>query len=185
MATAPATHFSTSVIRAALIGAVCVAAVQVVTSQNTATFSRVRSSSARIVEAIAGGVERSATFRGLVDTIDGTDGLVFVEAGNCGHTGVRACLLLSVTVAGPNRLLRILVDLRKAPGCELVQAIGHELQHAVEVLHERHIRSDRQIHNFFDMLGRTTSVRFETDKAMEAGLAVSREACRGRRARFR
>jgi hypothetical protein len=92
---------------------------------------------------------------------------------------VRACLLLSVTVVGPNRLLRILVDLRKAPGCELVEAIGHELQHAVEVLHERRIKSDLQIHNFFDMLGRTRSERFETAKAMEAGLAVSREACRG------
>ena len=88
-------------------------------------------------------------------------------------------MLLSVTFVGPNRLLRILVDLRKAPGCELVEAIGHELQHAVEVLHERRIKSDLQIHNFFDMLGRTRSERFETDKAMEAGLAVSREACRG------
>ena len=66
--------------------------------------------SAGIVEAIARGVERSATFRGLVDTIDATDGLVFVEDGACAHTGVRACLLLSVTVAGPNRLLRIFVD---------------------------------------------------------------------------
>jgi hypothetical protein len=181
MPTAHATRRSSpSVIRAALMGAVCVVAVQVVTAQNTVTVPRVRSSSARIVEAIAGGVERSATFRGLVDNIDATDGLVFVEEGACGHTGVRACLLSSVTVSGPNRLLRILVETNKAPGCELVEAIGHELQHAVEVLHERRIRSDLQIHNFFDMLGRTASVRFETDKAMEAGLAVSREACRGR-----
>ena len=95
-----------SVVRAALMGAVCVAAVEVVTAQDTAPVPRVRSNSARIVDAIAQGVERSATFRGLVDTIDATDGLVFVEEGRCGHTGVRACLLLSVTVAGPNRLLR-------------------------------------------------------------------------------
>lgn len=181
MTTAPSTHrFLTLVIRAALVGVVCVVAVQVVTAQDTASLPRVRSSSVRIVEAIAAGVERSATFRGLVDTIDATDGLVFVEEGACAHTGVRACLLLAVTVAGPNRLLRILVNLRKAPGCELVEAIGHELQHAVEVLHERRIRSDQQIHNFFDIAGRTASVRFETDEAMEAGLAVSREACRGR-----
>jgi hypothetical protein len=92
---------------------------------------------------------------------------------------VRACLLFSISVVGPNRLLRILVDPRKAPGCELVEAIGHELQHAAEVLHERRIRSDLQIHNFFAMSGRRRSERFETDKAIEAGLAVSREACRG------
>jgi hypothetical protein len=150
MATAAATHgFSLSAIRGALMGAVCVAAVQLVTAQDTATVPRVRSHSARIVDAIARGVERSATFRGLVDTIDATDGLVFVEEGRCGHSGIRACLLLSVTIAGPHRLLRILVETNKAPGCELVEAIGHELQHAVEVLRDRHIRTDPQIPQFF------------------------------------
>jgi hypothetical protein len=150
MATAAATHgFSLSAIRGALMGAVCVAAVQLVTTQDTATVPRVRSHSARIVDAIARGVERSATFRGLVDTIDATDGLVFVEEGRCGHSGIRACLLLSVTIAGPHRLLRILVETNKAPGCELVEAIGHELQHAVEVLRDRHIRTDPQTPQFF------------------------------------
>jgi len=179
MTAATSHRLLTSAIRAALVGVACVEAVHVVTAQNTASLPRVRSSTARIVDAIAVGVERSATFRGLVDTIDGTDGLVFVEEGDCGHSRVRACLLMSVTVVGANRLLRILVDLRKAPGCELVEAIGHELQHAVEVLHERRIRNDLQVRNFFDMLGRTQPDRFETDKAMEAGMAVSREACRG------
>ena len=104
MTTAAATHRSSqSAIRGALMSVVCVAAVQVVTAQDTAPVPRVRSNSARIVDAIARGVERSATFRGLVDTIDATDGLVFVEEGRCGHSGIRACLLLSVTIAGPHR----------------------------------------------------------------------------------
>jgi len=180
MATAPATRrFSSSVFRAALMGAVCVTAVQGVTAQDTATIPRVRSTSVLIVDAIARGVERSVTFRGLVDTIDATDGLVFVDEGTCRHDGVRACLLLSVTIAGPHRLLRILVNPRRAPGCELVEAIGHELQHAVEVLHQRRIRSNPQIYTFFERVGRTGSVRFETHEAMRAGLAVAREACRG------
>ena len=181
MATAPAPRRrSPSLICAALMGAVCVAAVQTVTSQDTTADRRVRSSNANIVDALARGVERSATFRRLVVTIEATDGVVFIEEGRCRHSGARACLLLSVTVAGPNRLLRILVDLRKAPGCELVEAIGHELQHAVEVLRQRSIRRDRQIYNFFDMLGRAVSGRFETDAAVEAGVAVAREACHGR-----
>ena len=181
MTTAPAPRRrSRSVIRVALMGAVCVAAVQAVTSQETVTDRRVGSSDASIVDALARGVERSGTFRRLVETIEATDGVVLVEEGRCRHSGVRACLLLSVTVAGPHRLLRILVDLRKAPGCELIEAIGHELQHAVEVLHERRIRSDLQIYRFFDTLGRAVSGRFETDEAIEAGFAVAREACRGR-----
>jgi len=154
--------------------------VEVATEQDTPTVPRVRSHSARIVDAIARGVERSATFRGLIDTIDATDGLVFVDEGRCGHSGIRACLLLSVTIAGPHRLLRIVVETKKARGCELVEVIGHELQHAVEVLRERHIRTDQQIHNFFDRLGRPVWDRFETDDAVNAGIAVAREACRGR-----
>jgi hypothetical protein len=89
---------------------------------------------------------------------------------------------ITIDGAGPHRLLHILVDLSKAPSCELVQAIGHELQHAVEVLHEGRIRSDPEIYSFFYMRGRTGIglVRFETDEALEAGFAVAREACRGR-----
>jgi hypothetical protein len=158
-----------------------------VSAQDTPTVPRVRSHSARIVAAIARGVERSATFRGLIDTIDATDGLVFVDEGRCGHSGSRACLLLSVTIAGPHRLVRIVIETNKAPGCELVEAVGHELQHAVEVLRERHIRTDAQIHYLFDMLAagnrkmaRAVSGRFETDDAIDAGFAVAREACRDR-----
>src|SRR4249920_3018290 len=40
---------------------------------------------------------RSATFRRLVETINGTDGLVYIEPGTCGP-GFRACLLMSVTI---------------------------------------------------------------------------------------
>ena len=155
-------------------------AVHVMTAQDTPTVPRVRSHSARIVDAIARGVERSATFRGLIATIDATDGLVFVEDGRCGHSGIRACLLLSVTIAGPHRLLRIIVETKKAPGCELIVAVGHELQHAVEVLRERHIRTDQQIRNFFDTLAPPVLDRFETDEAVDAAFAVAREACRGR-----
>ncbi len=181
MASGPATYrFSPSVVRAALIGALSVAAVHVVTAQDAATVPRVRATSARIVDAIDRGIERSATFRRLVETIEATDGVVFVDEGRCRHSGVRACLLSSVTIAGQNRLLHILIDPRKAPGCELVEAVGHELQHAVEVLHDRRIRSDLQIYGFFDLLGRAASGRFETDDAVEAGFAVAREACHGR-----
>jgi hypothetical protein len=38
-----------------------------------------------------------------------------------------------VTAAGPNRILRIQVDTRKA-GWDLMGSIGHGLRHAVEVL---------------------------------------------------
>jgi hypothetical protein len=181
MTTAAASHrLVTSEIRAALVGVACVAVVHVVTAQNAAIPPRVRSSSA-VRASSKQSLEASNVRRpSAVSSTPSMGPTVWClsKKGTADTAGARLPLL-SVTVVGPNRLLRILVDLRKAPGCELVEAIGHELQHAVEVLHERRIRSDLQIHNFFDMLGRTRSERFETDKAMEAGLAVSREACRG------
>ena len=89
--------------------------------------------SPKIADAIAQGVERSPTFRRLVESIDATDGLVYVAEGVCLY-GARACLPTSVVIAGPYRILRILVNPRRAPRCELVEVIGHELQNAVEVL---------------------------------------------------
>ena len=54
-------------------------------------------------------LERSATFRQLVATINGTDGIVYVHHDRCGRD-VLACLVLGVTQAGPYRILHIRVD---------------------------------------------------------------------------
>jgi len=45
---------------------------------------------------------------------------------------------------GPHRVLRILVDPRAADR-DLMASIGHELQHAVEVLNHRSVRSSSQM----------------------------------------
>ena len=142
----------------------------------SAPIPRVRADSARLGDAIARGTGSSTTFRTLVQSIEATDGIVYLVEGQCGR-GVRACLHPNVTAAGPNRVLRIVVNVQRAPGCALVAAIGHELQHAVEILENVHIRTDLQVRNFFDMVGRTSQDRFETEAAMQAGLAVDAEAC--------
>ena len=166
------------VVTVAVLGLVVLA--DAVTAQEAPLLSRVRTESARIGTAIAEGSDRSATFRRLVAEIDASDGLVYVAEGECGHS-VSACLLMSVTIAGPSRVLHIRVDPRKAPGCQLVELIGHELQHAVEALREPSVRSNSQILLFFDRIGRTGSGRFETADALDAGFNVAREACRGSR----
>lgn len=136
----------------------------------------VRASAPRVQEAVSTGLGRSRTFRGLVEGIDASDGLVMVEEGAC-RFGVRACLLPDVVIAGPHRLLQVRVVPQKAPGCQLIEAIGHELYHAVEVLREPAVRSFQQLYSLFQRLGATNSGRFETSEAVSAGLAVSREAC--------
>ena len=118
-------------------------------------------------------VAQSETFRGLVDRISTTDGIVYVAEGQCGH-GVRACLLDTMTIAGPNRVLRILVDPRKVDR-DLMGSIGHELQHAMEVLSHPYIRSYGAMILLFKKMCDGCGRRFETDAAIATGNAVRAE----------
>jgi hypothetical protein len=61
-----------------------------VSPPDTSAISRVRSTDVRITALIARAAEQSATFRSLLETIDATDGIVYVETGGC--AAVRACL---------------------------------------------------------------------------------------------
>src|SRR6266536_2502082 len=73
---------------------------------------RVRSSHPYIRAMIAEAQVRSATFRRLVHAVEATDGIVYVEEGDC-HRRLRACLPPVVTSAGDVRFLRVLVDARQ------------------------------------------------------------------------
>src|SRR5258706_9701530 len=74
--------------------------------------ARVRGVGPKLLATINEATAQSMTFRELVDRINATDGIVYVSEGQCGH-GVRACLSNTMTMAGPNRVLRILIDARK------------------------------------------------------------------------
>ncbi len=126
-----------------------------------------------IAQLIAAAPAGSVTFRGLVAAIDATNGIVYVEAGQCRY-GARACLPHSIHVAGPNRILRIVVNLRR-DRTELIGAIGHELHHALEVLREPGITTTQGMFFHFNGMSRTATGRFETQAAVEAGIQIERE----------
>ena len=104
-------------------------------AQSTRAASHVRSEDPLIAQLIADAPGLSATFRDLVTAIDTTNGIVYVESGRCGR-GARACLVLDMQVAGPNRILRVLVTTRRDRE-GLIGSIGHELHHAWEILQDR------------------------------------------------
>ena len=143
--------------------------------QGTA-ISRVRAETPLLSAAIVQGAQRSTTFRRLIEAIDATDGLVYVLEGRCGQS-VRACLHMSLELSGDNRLLRIVVNSRRAPGCELIASIGHELRHALEALSNPNVRTSFELSSFFHQLGPEGPRRFETPEATQVGLAVDKEAC--------
>jgi hypothetical protein len=145
-------------------------------AQQASPVPRVRAETPVVAAAITRGTEQSTTFRLLIEAISATDGLVYVLEGKCGQ-GIRACLHMSVEQAGPYRLLRVVVDLRRAPGCELIASIGHELQHVVEALRNPSVRTSSGLYAFFRHMESGGPRRFETPEALEAGLAVAKEAC--------
>ena len=136
----------------------------------------VRSSNSELSALIKQAGERSATFRDLVDTINASDSLVFVEAGDCRH-GVRACFV-SVTATKSYRYMRVVVDTRKADS-DLMGSIGHELRHTLEVIAEPDIRNNAAKYFFYQQIGTGgTATARETRAAVDAGDTVRAEVRR-------
>jgi hypothetical protein len=121
---------------------------------------------------IADTTGRSATFRQMIEAIDASDGLVYVVRGRCGH-GVRACLDF-VTVAGPNRFLRITLDDRGTDE-QAMGSLGHELRHVLEVLAEPAVTSKATMYHFYHRMAMRSGAGFETSAALLAGDTVREE----------
>ncbi len=150
-------------------------------AQGAAVFSaagqpalpRVRSSSASLAALVIRATKQSITFRGLIEAISASDGIVYIEMGECGHD-VTACLV-GVTTAGAYRMLWIKVDKDKSE-CDLIASIGHELRHATEILIESDVRSSDEMYLFIRGLDdRAWAAAFETSTATNADMAVRSE----------
>jgi hypothetical protein len=168
-------------IRAALVTFVGCALVSPAAAEGDApTIFRVRSSDSSISALIDLAAARSLTFRRLLTLIQASDGIVYVEPGECGH-GTRACLKVWMRSSGSNRFLRVVVNRRKADSdLDFMGSIGHELQHTVEALSEPGTVDGIGLYNFFSRVAPTSSNRFETTAAINAGDAV-RDELRDRR----
>jgi hypothetical protein len=140
------------------------------------SHARVRGVGPRVAAVLIEAAVQSKTFRGLIEQISATDGIVYIVEGTCGH-GVRACLTFTITSAGPNRVLRILID-RDKTDREAMRSIGHELQHAVEVLSNPTVRSLGQMYQLYDRICNQCGDRFETNAAILAGDTVRDEVQR-------
>jgi hypothetical protein len=134
-----------------------------------ASVPHVRSSDPRLAELIDQATRGSVTFRRLVDTVQASHGIVYVEPGMCGH-GVRACLKMWMQVSGASRFVRIAITPSPRPcDVEVMGAIGHELQHAIEVLNEPGIRDGVTMFSYLERIAPNDQRRFETTAAINAG----------------
>jgi hypothetical protein len=138
---------------------------------------RLRAVGPTLAAIVTDATARSATFRQLAHAISLTDGIVYVEDGDCGHD-VRACLA-AVTTAGANRIVRVRVDADSADW-NLMGSIGHELQHAVEVLGSPMVTNTKALFVFYQRYGIRSGSVFETAAAVRAGNDVRAEVRRSK-----
>src|SRR5215831_9423171 len=144
-----------------------------IVAADTPPAPRVRSSHPYIRAMIAEAQVRSATFRHLVSAIEATDGIVYVEEGDCRHSA-RACLPPLVTSGTNFRILRVLVDARQEDW-DVMSDIAHELQHALEVLSERNVRTNDAVFFLYSKTYADARDRFETQAAAQMEVAVRKE----------
>lgn len=136
----------------------------------------VRSSNARIRAAIEEGRERSATFRDLVERLEGSSVILYVERGRCPCPKARSCLAF-VTTTGGVRYVRAHVNLQQSQP-RLIEEIGHELHHAWEVAEADQVTTRKAFARFYATLagsGCHSQRCFETSRALLVERTVRRE----------
>jgi len=147
-----------------------------VRADDPASTTRVRAQEPELAELVHEGTDRSATFRRLVQRIDETDGIVYIQTGPCSISAVAGCLLMRVTETEHARYLRIHVTAHPTRAEQRISILGHELQHAYEILCRNSVRTTADAYALFIRIGSARSIRgFETDEAQRVEGAIARE----------
>ena len=133
--------------------------------------SRVRPHDESLAAVIRAAAERSKTLRSLITKIDGTNGIVYIHPAKCPGQ-VKDCLL---QLAGPNRVLLIGVSVTRRGEVDVASSIGHELQHAWEVLQRADVTSSREMLGVWTAGLKYSTEAYETSEAIDVGTDVRRE----------
>lgn len=167
-------------LRPACLAAALLVASPILRAENTAPArdplgSHVRGSSPAVNTLIARGAARSATFKQLIDELNKTDVVVYLETNVDLPVGLDGRLMF-LTAAGGVRYLHAQVTsgLRFE---ELIAIAGHELQHALEVAAHPKVRDRKGMRALYERIGiRTGSFdRYDTAEAQSTGRRVRAE----------
>jgi hypothetical protein len=120
------------------------------------------------------GCNRSAFFHSLVNAIEESDVIVYVQTANALPAAVDGRLQFAVAAPGA-RYLRITVR-RDLPINRLIGLIGHELMHAVEIARDRAVVNHATLRALFTRIGHSNDgAAFDTREAVGAGARVLAE----------
>ncbi len=123
------------------------------------------------------GVTASPTFRLLLDTLEHSDLIVYVETGPMSLPGQ----LQLAAVASGCRYVRVSVRV-PARDWDLIAWLGHELQHAVELAGAPEVVDQGSLTRFYERIGsaRRATDTLETGKAQETWRKILDEVKFGR-----
>jgi hypothetical protein len=122
--------------------------------------------------------ERSATVRHLVDQLSRSNVIVYVRHRAFTDTTLDGRIGI-VRSEGPSRILVVELPCGRSLVNQLV-ALGHELQHAVEIAGADYVVDASTLAEHYELIGKRTSsgpgtLTFETDAARDTSIEVRRE----------
>lgn len=145
--------------------------------------AKIRPQSERIQKWLDTATRTSPTVRALVDRIDRSDVIVYLEIRHDLAPNVAAYLSwMAATERGRIVRASLRPDLRMV---DAVAMIAHELQHVVEVIEHPEVRSNQALLDLYTRIGHPTAQtgkQWDTLAAIAAGTEARLEASGGRRA---
>jgi hypothetical protein len=136
-------------------------------------LQRVRAVDQALAELIQDGAARSATFRTLIDRMEQSEWVVFVQPGSCPERAAVGCLLHVVGQFEGRPYVRVLVNPRSRHPDQVIVTLAHELQHAVEVATSGSVTDGPSM---IHLLRATSTSRVRTSKAVLYETAAARSA---------
>jgi hypothetical protein len=133
--------------------------------------SHVRPGSTAVAALLAEAQARSPTVRSLIEALDDTDVVAYVEERPLRNVNGH---LAFVGAAAGYRYVRISVRW-DMPHRDRIALLAHELQHAVEVAHTPSVVSARRLADLYERIGYRSAYGFETNAARSAARRVVSE----------
>lgn len=137
----------------------------------------IRTTDPRLIRLLRDGVRASDTFRRLVDRLNRSDVVVYLDCG--GGRATADGRLTFISAVGGYRYVHVRVA--RLPSADIqIALIGHELQHAVEIADAPGVVDSLSLAREYQRIGFlspriTPGVSFDSDAAVEAGNRVLRE----------
>ncbi len=138
---------------------------------------RLRPQDDRLTEALREGAARSATFKALVNRIEASNVIVYAALNPLMKSNLSG-MLTWMTRAGAFRYVRASISTDLSFD-QMIATLGHELQHAVEVIEDESVTDEKSLVALYRKIGLQSSgaalTHWETVAAQQAGFQVRRE----------